>query len=375
MVKEYIFLYSTYAIIIYLFAIITYEYKIMLKYPLMILFVFILVGAAIASCRPTSTQDTELYNLVYESSLAYLINNKSSLYTLFANRSFYNIEIFYVILMAIFRRFFQSPFFFYFVQGIISNIAMMFGLFKLCEYVFELDSHEKRKYFIHRRLLQLYSFYVMFCGILYTSSAIRDGLSVAIGLVAVGNLLLNRKRVISIVLLIGSILIHTTSMIFVPILFLLKVWKVKFSKVWTLLLCVLVPILYVAGTGKYFVSIVTNVVATILQTLNIQAFYSYIRDLDFQIPLREGYLLLLTCAVISLSIIKNKKTDKYLFIVFLGLYMFVFAYPIAALARLLYVFILFLLPIVMEKTKYSNLVHFISILYFVPQFVYVFGYL
>ena len=63
MVKEYIFLYSTYAIIIYLFAIITYEYKIMLKYPLVILFVFILVGAAIASCRPTSTQDTELYNL------------------------------------------------------------------------------------------------------------------------------------------------------------------------------------------------------------------------------------------------------------------------------------------------------------------------
>lgn len=375
MVKEYIFLYSVYAIVIYLFAIVIYECKIILKHPFVLLFCFILAGSAIAAFRPLSTQDTELYNLVYSFSLSYINTNKSSLYTLFANRSFYSIEIFYVILMSIFRFFFQSPIFFYFIQGIISNMAMIYGLFKLCEYAFELNNYEKRKDFIHRRLIQLYSFYVMFCGILYTSSAMRDGLSVSLGLVAIGNLLLNRKKIISIVLLIGSILIHTTSIIFVPILLLLKIWKFKFSRNWTIVLCVLAPILYAVGIGKYVVSIVIQFVVTILQTLNIQAFYSYISFLDYRIPLREGYLLVLTCAVIFLSIIKNMKTDKYLFIVFLGLYMFVFAYPIAALARLLYIFILFLLPIVMEKTKYSNLIHFISILYFIPQFVYVFGYL
>lgn len=376
MVKEYIFIYSIYVLFIYLFSIITYEYKIVLKHPLLILFILIFIGAGIAACRPPSTQDTELYNLVYDSSLSYLSVNKiSNFHVLFANRSFYNIEIFYVILMAIFRYFFKSPVFFYFIQGVVSNIAMVLGLFRLCEYAFELDSREKRKYFICRRLVQLYSFYVVFCGVLYTSSAIRDGLSVSLGLVAIGNLLLNRKKIISIVLLISSILIHTTSIIFLPIYFLLKICNLKFSKNWTLLLCGLVPILYMIKIGKYFVSSITKIIEVILQTLNIQAFYSYIRNLSFELPLREGYLLLLTCVIICCCIIKNRTTNKYLFVVFCGLYMFVFAYPITALARLLYIFILFLLPIVMEKTKHNSLVHFISILYLVPQFVYVFGYL
>lgn len=342
----------------------------------MVIFVFILIGSAIAALRPPSTQDTEIYNLVYESSLSYLTTDKiSGLDSLFANRSFYSIEIFYVIIMAAFRRFFQSPVLFYFIQGVISNIAMIFGLFKLCEYAYELDTYEKRRYFIHRKLIQLYSFYIVFCGVLYTSSAIRDGLSVSIGLVAIGNLLLDRKKIISIILLMVSILIHTTSIIFIPIFFVLKMWKFKFFKIWSILLCVLVPILYMGGVGKYFVPIIAEFIAVILEALSIQAFYSYIRNLDFQIPLREGYLLLLTSIIISLSNIKNQKSDKYLLIAFLGLYMFVFAYPIPALARLLYIFILFLLPVVMEKSRYSNLVHFISILYFVPQFVYVFGYL
>lgn len=376
MVKDYTYAYILYAVIVYFIGMIMRRTNIKYRNTNILLLVIICTGALIAALRPENTQDTEIYNFVYERSLTDISSVEVfDLKTLFGNRMFYNIELFYIFLMSIFRRVFRTPVFFYFAQGIVSNIAMIYALFLLCEYTFDLNTIREKRYFIRKRIIQLYSFYIIFCGILYTSSAIRDGLSISIGLVAIGNLLLNRKKIFSVILIILSILIHTTSIILIPIYILLKIWKFKISKSCLYLLCVIIPILYLTKIGYYSVHVITDLVANILQLFNIQAFYSYITNLDFQLPMREGWILFLTCIILPLLYVNDKKREKLLSIVLCGLFMFVFAYPIPALARLLYIFILFLFPIAIERVKYANIIGSLIFLYIVPQFIYVFGYL
>lgn len=380
MLNVYIFIYIVYALLVYFIFIINCKVRFRPKHALILLLILVLLNSIIGAVKPDGTQDTKIYNAVYKSSLSYVSNiSINSFRDIIFNRSFYNVELFYVILMALFRYFFDSPVLFYFTQGIISNLAMIAGLYMLCEYSLEIDTKEEKDKFLGGRLMKLYNFYLLFCGILYTSSAIRDGLSISLGMVAIGNLLLKKRRLLSYVLFIISVLIHSTSIVLVLIYIILKVWNFKISRNWTIVLCGLLPIIYIAKIGKYTVGLVAQLVTVILQTLNIQAFYSYISNLDYQLPLREGYLLVLTAILLVLSF-KNdraddRKNDKLIVVVLCGLYMFAFAYPIEALARLLYMFILFIIPIVMNKTKFSNLVQLLSLLYLVPQYVYVFSYL
>ena len=373
MTREYIIIYVIYALGVYLFSILSNNIVLKLRQVQLLIFIFIFLNSLIAAFRPEYTQDTEIYNAVYQGSLEYILSTKIT--RLFANRSFYNVEVFYVIIMACFRSVFKSPVAFYFVQGLASNILMMYALFSMCEYVFQLDTKMKRKDFFTTKGLQLYSAYLLMVGILFTSSAIRVGLSVALGFWGVSNMMLNRRNITSIILLVLSIWIHTTSIVFVPIVIFLKIWKHRLSAKWLYLFAIILPIMYLIGVGRYSVEILAKLVIHILESFNIQAFYSYVRNLEFIIPMREGWILVLTCILMCLTYAKNKNLHKYLYVVLIGLFMLVLAYPIPAIARLLYIFVIFLLPVLMEKTRYSRLSQVLTILYFVPQYVYVFGYL
>lgn len=376
MVNNYIYAYIIYALIVYIIGIMTFKYKFDIKRVYILLLSLIIISAFLASIRPSMTQDTSLYNLIYDKSYSIISSiDLKGIGTFFGNRSFYSVELFYILIMSIFRLLFSSPIVFYFIQGIISNVCMIYGLFSLCEYIYDLDTKDKKIVFASERLIRLYSYYLLFCGILYTSSAIRDGLSLSIGLVAFSNLLLQRKKIISIILIVFSILIHTKSIIIIPLYLLVLLWKFRISRRTIYTLSIVIPVLYFSKIGKWLVPIFTWIIKNILQLFNIQAFYSYITNLDFQLPMREGMIIVVTCFLIALAYKEDKKSSKYLAVVICGLFIFVVAYPIPALARILYIFLLFLFPIIIKDIKFEKYLYYLSILFLIPQAVYVFGYL
>lgn len=376
MVNNYIYAYIIYALIVYVIGIITFKYKLEMKRVYILLITLITISAFLSSIRPSMTQDTSLYNLIYNESCSIISSiEMNGIGTFFGNRSFYSIELFYILLMSVFRLIFSSPIVFYFVQGIISNVCMIYGLFSLCEYIYNLDTKEKKIMFASERLIRLYACYLLFCGILYTSSAIRDGLSLSIGLVAISNLLLQRKKLLSIIFIFFSILIHTKTIILIPLYLLVLLWKFRISRKAKYILSALIPVLYFSKIGKLLVPIFTWIIKNILQLFNIQAFYSYITNLDFQLPMREGMIIVVTCFLIALAYKEDKKSSKYSAVVFCGLFIFVFAYPIPALARILYIFLLFVFPLIIKDIKYEKHLYYLSVLYLIPQAVYVFGYL
>ena len=112
-----------------------------------------------------------------------------------------------------------------------------------------------------------------------------------------------------------------------------------------------------------------------MQLFNIQAFYSYVNNLDFQLPMREGMIIVITCLLIILSNYENKKFDAYRSMVILGLLIFTFAYPIPSLARILYIFLMFIFPVIIADGRFEKQLFVLSALYIIPQIVYVFGYL
>lgn len=374
--KNYIFMYCAYSIIVFCIAILFEKARIKKSKIRTLLFLLIAIGSLIAAFRPEKTQDTEIYNVVYQNSVNYLNNFKiNNLISIFANRSFYNIELFYVFIMAGFRHFFDSPVFFYFVQAFISNVVMVQAIYLLCEYIYELDTKEKKDIFTSHKLILIYSFYQIFCGVLYTSSAIRDGLSISLGVFAIASLLTGKRKKIAILFLLMSILIHTTSVILLVIYFVLWIWKSKISSTYLWMLSVLIPVFYFLKIGTISVELFTRAAEKILQLFHIPFFYSYITQLDYQLPMREAYIVVLSCFIIVMISNKHLKNDKYIVIAFMGLIMFTLAYPIPSLARLLYIFIIFLIPVVIGSYRLSKIVYLMWTLYFIPQYIYVFGYL
>ena len=376
MIHIYIFAYILYTLVCYAIAIMCDSCRLKKRDAKILLSILIFVGALIAALRPENTQDIEVYNAAYQDCLAYLKNVKLDLKNIFANRSFRDIELFYVMIMAFFRRVFVSPIFFYLIQGFFSNAIMVQGLYLLCQNTSETITGDKDKYFSNNVIL-IYALYQTFCGILYTSSAIRDGLSISIGVFAIANLLLKRKRLLSCVFLLASVLIHTTSIVLIGIYLVLLVWKRKIGNCSIVLTSLFVPALYFLKVGAVLVGFITPLIEELLNLLNINAFYSYIKLLDYQLPMREGFLVVATCIILALLSISGKiavKESRYIIVVIIGLLMFVSAYPIPALARLLYVFVLFMIPVVVKMKKNRKLVYVFWTLLFVPQYIYVFSY-
>lgn len=377
MKETYVFVYSTYTIMCYVLAVGLNGYKPNGKRNETLLVSLMLIGALIAAVRPENTQDTRIYNDIYQYSIIYLENiSIFDIQVFFANRMYGGIELFYILIMSCFRKIFDSPLVFYFVQGFLSNVLMVKGLCLLCENSVDKKTEETDGVNSSNSLI-IYALYQIFCGVLYTSSAIRDGLSISIGLFAVANLLLGRKRVLSYILLIISVLIHTTSIIFLPIYLVLLIWKHDIRNGIVLLASFIVPVLYFLGVGALLVGGVVLIFETALGLLNIKYFLGYLGNLNYQLPYREGFIVLLTSVILAIMSVSGrlfvKKTASYIVLAILGLLLMVFAYPIPAVVRFVYIFVLFLVPVVAKMRFNTTAVYMIWALFFIPQFIYVFG--
>lgn len=339
--------------------------------------VLIVTNALLAALRPEGTQDTDIYNEVYADSVQSVSSvGFQGFENIFANRSIQHIDLGYVVLMSLFRGIFADPFVFYFVQGVVSNVLSIYGLFALCLFVHNITDREAAERLFNARVIQIFGFYLLFCGILYTSSAIRDGLSIALALCALGDVLLGRHRVRAGVFALLSILFHATSIIFILFFIVLKLFKFSLSKEQVAALCAIAVVMYALGLGKYTVMFVAGFGNTILDFLGISAFRSYLNQLDYQLPLREGYLVLATGFIMILGYAKrNERADTCVVIVLIGMFMMALAYPMPAIVRFFYIFVLFMIPVMVDESSKFNAVWYVSIVMLVPQAIYVFGYL
>ena len=182
MVRAYINIYILYILLVNILGFFLGNKRIKLIQMMLIVGFLITLTSLIAAFRPESAQDTGIYNFVYDNSVRYIMSSKiEDFFSLFANRSFYSVEYFYILIMSLFREIFKSPVIFYFVQGFLSNIMILYSIVLLSKYIGLFDDSSK-VVFVERNLLKLFVLYTNFCGILYTSSAIRDGLSIAFGL-------------------------------------------------------------------------------------------------------------------------------------------------------------------------------------------------
>lgn len=377
MIDTYVFVYSVYTLICYVLAIVLNNYKLKGNRTKILLIALMAVGALIAAIRPENTQDTGIYNSIYQDSLIY--SDDTSVFDiqeLFGNRIVGGIEMFYILIMGYFRNYFDSPVVFYFVQGFLSNILMVKGLYLLYENI--VDRKEETDSLNSRKAIIIYALYQMFCGVLYTSSAIRDGLSISIGIFSIANLLSKRRELLAYVLLVFSVLVHTTSIIFFPIYSVLLIWKRDIRNNAILLMSLLIPVLYFLRIGAVFVGGFVLFFEKVLALLNINFFVSYLNLLNYQLPYREGVIVVLTSAILAIISVSGEKiiknTASYIMLVFIGLLIMVSAYPIPAVVRFVYIFILFLVPVVARMELNANAVYIVWSLLFVPQFIYVFGY-
>ena len=377
MIDTYVFVYSVYTLICYVLAIVLNNYKLKGKRTKILLIALMAIGALIAAIRPENTQDTGIYNSIYQDSLIY--SDDTSVFDiqeLFGNRIVGGIEMFYILIMGYFRNYFDSPVIFYFVQGFLSNILMVKGLYLLYENI--VDRKEETDSLNSRKAIIIYALYQMFCGVLYTSSAIRDGLSISIGIFSIANLLSKKRELLAYVLLVFSVLVHTTSIIFFPIYSVLLIGKRDIRKNAILLMSLLIPVLYFLRIGAVFVGGFVLFFEKVLALLNINFFVSYLNLLNYQLPYREGVIVVLTSAILAIISVSGEKiiknTASYIMLVFIGLLIMVSAYPIPAVVRFVYIFILFLVPVVARMELNANAVYIVWSLLFVPQFIYVFGY-
>lgn len=377
MLLGYVSIYLVFALVVYLVSIIAANSMVEKNQARFVVGVLIVCNALIAALRPEGTQDTDFYISLYADLPQYLSSIQiNGIGDIFANRSIQSIELGYVLFMAVFRGMFEDPSAFFFVQGIASNVLSMYGIFALCLFAQEISTREESDRLFCRCIIPIFGFYLLYCGILYTSSAIRDGLSIALGLAGLGALLLGRRKALAVLSLVLSILFHTTSVLFVVLFPVLKLCKIRMSKNRVAAFSVTAIVAYFLGLGQYTVNLFATIFSVLLGILGIGAFGSYLANLDFQLPLREGFLVFSIALALTIGYQKrNVRTDVCSIIVILGMYMMVLAYPIPAIVRLFYIFGIFVIPVLANADRRRNAVWCVSILMLIPQAVYVFGYL
>ncbi|MBT9793952.1 hypothetical protein GPL02_13700 [Clostridium sp. MCC334] len=377
--QEFIFIYMLYALLTYAVLLLTSGVNIKGRQSTYLVFFLIIINSLIACLRPEQVADTNMYNMAYDTSVSIISKlTVNSVSDLFANRSYYSIEIVYIFFMSLFRSLFKSPILFYFVSGLLSNALILYGLTLVNQYLY-LDFQEESEAKKQRAVIQTYCIYVLYSGIHYTTVAIRSGLAIGLGLAAIGLLLAYKKRLLSMILLVLACLVHTTSILFIGIYLIVRFFPVNLSKKSIAILWIVAMGGYFSNIARYTTMAAIRMVLGLFSILHINAFSSYITDLEFVVQMREGYIMFFIGLFLVITYLPNKRINKLALIIIVGLFLQTFAYPIHALSRLVDIFTIFLIPIVCYSVsnadvKYLNrMVLYGTVFLLVPQYVMIFG--
>jgi hypothetical protein len=314
--------------------------------------ILILINAILAAIRPMSIPDTVAYYDVYKGSTGYLKTYKfDNVLDLFANRSFYSIEIGFVYISSIFSRL-NIPFrVFLFIVCILNSLLLVRGMNICTNYLCKKENVKD-----NRHLITIWSYYIAGFGMHYSSVAIRSGLAIGLSICFVGHFLTKNKRIIGLIEFALALSIHTTSITYVLIILLMKYGPSKFTLKKYVLIWLTMVASYALNVGKYTVSCAIYVLEWVLKILNIHAFGSYIDQsvLTFEFAKASLFWVFMLGLVVLFAYCDTEMFSKISFVVTTGIVIFVLARPIEAVSRECDLFVIFVILLLVYKKMISN---------------------
>lgn len=342
------------------------------KLVLSILVISLCITAAL---RPYDSSDTEIYRRVYENSILYIENfSPRSISDIFFNRTYNSVELGFIFFMYPFRIIGVHFRFFLFVVSLLTSILTLTGLYILFFAIKEdCDINEEQ---IPKLVFCSWLYFVFLDGILYTSTAIRSGLSMSLGLLFLGLMLTKMKgKAVAIFCLITSILLHSTGLIWILIYLLWLIVPAFTNKKAFIIIWGVLGLGYLANIAKYAVTGVLSFVSFLLRTFKINAFSSYFVGLDFELQKREIFLIVFVGLLCIFAYQEKKSIKKLEFFALLGFAVFTFAYPITAVSRVADYFFNLTIPMMALTNIRTNelyksyLVNILAISLALPQMI------
>lgn len=184
---------------------------------------------------------------------------------------------------------------------------------------------------------KIVALFVSYFGLHYCCIAIRAGLSLGIGMLAV-YLLLTRRRAIGIVALYGSILVHSMSVLFIPIIIYLcfnnsanyEQCEDSQLPLITIMICFLS---LTFNLGSKIVDAFIHLFEFMSDYFGINSFAGYMVGLDRAVGVKDWFIAI-AIGLTMLSVTQSTRlVKKSVVIVLLGLVITSFLYPVRAINR------------------------------------------
>lgn len=348
------------------------------KQSKILIFALILINCVISANRPYISPDTSTYIRAFDESL--IIANSSNLNGLrdiFFNREYYSMEMPFILLMALFKKLGLSIKVFFGAISFTTSLTTIIGLHNCSGYIIKERSVIRNTAATDTIMWYLY---MAFCGILYTSTAIRAGLCIGLGLCAFGLIINNKKHILALLLFISAILFHSVGVLFIFIYMLFVLAPTKITRGHCIIAVGLSSVAYGLGLCTLTSVYAIKAAREILGIFKINAFSSYTYTLLFSFRLKILFYIVGVGTLLILSYKPGKNASRMAFLAIIGILIYSFGSEIGAIHRVSDYFILMLIPIMgtslleeREAVNFSSLSIMGSILIFISQYMMIFG--
>ena len=216
----YVFTYIIYVLICCGFSIVTKNVNFSKYQILIFLLLLLIINSTIVSFRPIfETADTSIYYDAWKNVSISKLKTKSKIFMLFGNREFYSMEIGFLYVMACLKKLITFRVFLWLISFVTSCLTC-YSMTLIAAYGLKIYKNKTEfSYFLRHKLIYIWTVYLVFVGVLYTSVAIRSGLSIALCCCGVA-IAVSKKNILKpIFFLILGTLIHTSGIIFIIIWF------------------------------------------------------------------------------------------------------------------------------------------------------------
>lgn len=356
-------LYSIIAITGLIYFLIRYKIRVVQENVFPIILIILL--AILASIRPFEVKDTLTYYMQYK--INYTIEELLKLGAFGVRNN--GMEVIYLVFMSLIKML-NIPFRgFLFISAFINCYTSYIGLLKISEYLTKEKEFYKKNYNIG-----IIIYFISCFGLHYSCIAIRAGMSIGLGLLALGIFLTAKKKkekFISIVLFCFSVLLHFTSLLFIPIccIYFLHL-KIK-REIWGLAWIIALIMLWY-NVGIYITPVFVRFISRIISFIGIAGFSGYLYSLDVEVGTIDWLIVFFIGLIFLCVFIEHDHYRETAFIILFGLYIITLLYPIRAIERAYDFFLFFTIPYMVKSYEVcsKNILLILShLLYFALMFV------
>lgn len=290
----------------------------------------------LAAMRPIEVPDTDYYKYLYEN-----VRKPSLKDIRFFSRDIYfaedyriSVEIGYSIFNYICKQL-NIPFrvFLGIVAGIV-YITSIKGYTLIQRYLTNNESSDP---------FGVLTAFLLYNGMSSGGVAIRAGLSIGFGVLAIG-LFLNKKGIWKVVIcFLLSITMHNGGLLFLPILVLL-LFKITIRRKTFLIIWIFCLVFMTLNMAHYLYPIFMRILENLLETMGLSKFVGSMYNTVTFVPLRYWMKLFFGGLVAYAGYIKESKYANLTFIVMIGIMILGIAYPMRSSYRIIDYFYVFLIP-------------------------------